>query len=112
VNDGPAMPPDPRPVTSILDRSLAVGPTQHVESAWVDIDLCSLGCRDRMCPEAVVDRYRLLLQQGERGVWPPPVGHWDAGRFRVCDGRHEYLASLMLGRTRLFVCWLADEESA
>jgi len=27
-------------------------------------------------------------------------------RFLVDDGRHDYLAALMLGRERLFVCWL------
>jgi hypothetical protein len=29
-------------------------------------------------------------------------------RFLVDDGRHDYLAALMLGREKIFVCWLTD----
>lgn len=90
------------------DRSLVVQPWQTVEVAWVDIDLCRLGCRIPMSPEAVEKKYRRLLQQGGGSPWPPVVGHWRDGRFVVDDGRHEYLAALMLGRERLLVCWLAE----
>jgi hypothetical protein len=38
--------------------------------------------------------------------WPPIVGHWEDGRLVVCDGRPDYLAALMIGRDKLFVCWL------
>lgn len=90
------------------DRTLFVRPDQRVETAWIDIDCCRIGCRAQMSPEAVEKKYRRLLQQGDGQPWPPIVGHWDDERFVVCDGRHEYLAALMLGRERLFVCWLAD----
>jgi hypothetical protein len=35
------------------DRSMCVQPYQVVQTAWVDIDLCQLGCRVQMSPEAV-----------------------------------------------------------
>ncbi|MFH5926432.1 hypothetical protein [Roseomonas sp. SXEYE001] len=92
------------------DRSLSVRPGQIVRTAWVDIDLCRLGNRARMSPEAVEKKYRRLLNLGDCAPWPPVVGHWDAERFVVCDGRHDYLASLMIGRDKIFVCWL--EEAA
>lgn len=59
-------------------------------------------------------KWRRLLQQGEAACWPPIVGHWEDDRFVVCDGRHEYVASLMLGRARIYVAWLEKEcaESA
>lgn len=86
---------------------MCIQPEQHVRTAWIDIDRCVLGCRVRMSPEAVEKKYRRLLALGEAAPWPPVVGHWRVDRFVVDDGRHEYLAALMLGRTRLFVCWLA-----
>lgn len=59
-----------------------------------------------MSPEAVEKKYRRLLNLGGCAPWPPVVGHWEEGRFVVCDGRHDYLAALMIGRDKLFVCWL------
>jgi hypothetical protein len=47
-----------------------------------------------------------LLNLGKCAPWPPVIGHWEGGRFLVDDGRHDYLAALMIGRDKLFVCWL------
>ena len=88
------------------DRSMCVQPYQVVRTAWVDIDLCRLSFRLPMSPEAVEKKYRRLLSLGECAPWPPVVGHWEDGRFVVCDGRHDYLAALMIGCEKLFVCWL------
>jgi hypothetical protein len=90
------------------DRSMCVQPHQLVRTAWVDIDLCRLGFRMAMSPEAVEKKYRRLLNIGDCAPWPPIVGHWEDGRFVVCDGRHDYLAALMMGRDKLFVCWLEE----
>ena len=92
------------------DRTMLVQPGQRVGTGWIDIDSCRLGCRAPMSPEAVEKKHRRLLQQGDGQPWPPIVGHWRGDRFVVCDGRHEYLAALMLGRDRLFVAWLVDTE--
>lgn len=93
------------------DRSLNVRPTQIVRTAWVAIDICKLGNRAQMSPEAVEKKFRMLLSMGDCAHWPPIVGHWEDDRFVVCDGRHEYLASLMLGRDRLFVAWLEEVQA-
>lgn len=85
---------------------MCVQPHQVVRTAWVDIDLCRLSFRLPMSPEAVEKKYRRLLNLGDGAPWPPVVGHWENGRFVVCDGRHDYLAALMIGREKLFVCWL------
>lgn len=90
------------------DRTLIVQPGEMVMTAWIDIDQCVLGCRVLMSPEAVEKRFRVLLHLGACAEWPPIVGHWRSdGRFSVDDGRHSYLASLMIGQRALFVCWLA-----
>jgi hypothetical protein len=80
------------------DRSMCVQPHQVVRTGWVDIDLRGLSFRHPMSPEAVEKKYRRLLNLGECAPWPPVVGHWEGGRFVVCDGRHDYLAALMIGR--------------
>jgi hypothetical protein len=99
-------------VTVAEDRSMCVRPNQGVRTGWVDIDLCRLSFRAPMSPEAVEKKYRRLLNLGECAPWPPIVGHWEEGRFVVCDGRHDYLAALMIGRDKLFVCWLEAAPEA
>jgi hypothetical protein len=94
------------------DRSMCVQPHQVVRTAWVDIDLCKLGCRVPMSPDAVEKKLRRLVNIGDCAPWPPIVGHWNGERFLVDDGRHDYLASLMLGREKVFVCWLEDLAGA
>jgi hypothetical protein len=94
----------------IEDRSMCVQPDETVCVEWVDIDLCVLGNRARMSPEAVEKKWRKLLQQDVAASWPPLVGHWLGSRFVVCDGRHEFVASLMHGRERVLVCWLTKDS--
>lgn len=88
------------------DRSMCIQPCQMVRTGWVDIDLCKLGFRHPMSPEAVEKKFRRLLNIGDCAPWPLVVGHWENGRFLVDDGRHDYLAAQMMGRDKLFVCWL------
>ena len=100
------------------DRSMSVRQDQVVKTAWVDIDACRLGSRVPMASATLDEKARKLICIGD-GIasWPPIVGHWADDRFVVCDGRHEYLASQMLGRAKLFVAWLetipkADADAA
>jgi hypothetical protein len=87
------------------ERSMCVQPGQIVRTAWVDIDLCKLGTRVPMSPEAVEKEFRRLLNLGDAAPWPPVVGRWQGERFLVDDGSRDYLAAIMLGPERLFVCW-------
>jgi hypothetical protein len=91
----------------IEDRSMNVRPDQVVTTDWIDIDDCKIGNRTRMDAAAIERAYRKYLQAGGCQIWPPIVGHWEGERFTVCDGRHEYLALLALGRTKIFVAWLS-----
>lgn len=93
-------------VWTAQDRSMSVQPGQHIQTAWIDINQAVLGSRVRIAVGDVDAAFRKLLCLGDNAPWPCIVGHWSGGRFVVCDGRHEYIASLMLGRTRLFVAWL------
>lgn len=96
------------------DRSIRVKPGQLVKTGWVDIDKCKLGARVQMQPASVEKAFQKLLCLGDDAPWPPIVGEWSkdeqGDRFVVWDGRHQYLASLMLGKTALFVCWLDTTE--
>lgn len=93
-------------VSDTIDRSLRITPSEVVHTAWIGIDLCVLGNRSRMSPEAVEKKYRRLLCLGDDAPWPPINGAWENDRFVVHDGRHEFIASLMLGRSRVFVAWV------
>lgn len=98
------------PVWSAEDRTLKVEPGHVVRTAWVPIDSCVMGNRSRMSPEAVEAKYRRLLCQGDAAIWPPITGVWSGAKFTIHDGRHEYLASLMLGREKILIAWIVEAE--
>jgi hypothetical protein len=94
-------------VTIYQDRSILLEPGQIVRTAHVDITKCVMACRERMSIGDVDRAYQKLIQLGAHSPWPCPRGHWDDdGRFSIVDGRHEYIASLMLGRTHILVAWV------
>jgi hypothetical protein len=87
------------------DRSLTIPPGHRVSTGYVDVFQCRLACRERMAVGDVDRSYQRLLQQAPSQSWPPPVGRWEADRFVIEDGRHEYIAAVMLGFSHLFVAW-------
>jgi hypothetical protein len=110
----PGIPADvPRSAVRLTpDRSMLV-PAGHVaRTAYVPVFSVELACRDRMAVGDVEAAYRRLLQLGDASGWPPPVGHWteDRQRFVIVDGRHEYVAALMLGREHVLVAWVEAGE--
>lgn len=96
----------PQPATFSADRSMQVKPGQVVKTGYVDVWKCRLACRDRMAVGDVGAAYQKLLQLGDNCAWPCPNGEWDGGTFTIHDGRHEYVAALMLGRKHLLVAWV------
>lgn len=95
-------------VWTAQDRSIAVPPGYTVSTRWIDIDAARLGNRARIAVGDVETAYRKLVCLGDKAPWPCIVGEWSTPdrRFTVLDGRHEYIASLMMGRTKIFVAWL------
>jgi hypothetical protein len=53
-------------VTVSEDRSMCVQPHQVVRTAWIDIDLCKLGFRQPMSPEAVKKKISAAAQSRRR----------------------------------------------
>lgn len=97
-------------VWSAEDRSLRVEPGHVVKTGWVRIADCLLANRTRMAIGDVEAKYRVLLCQGDAALWPPITGTWQGDRFAVSDGRHQFVASLMLGHEKVLVAWIALEE--
>jgi hypothetical protein len=95
-------------VAIAADRSIRVPPGALVRTGYVELERVRLACRDRMAVGDVEVAYRRRLQLGDAQEWPPPVGEWTGDRFTVLDGRHSYVAALMLGSTHLLVAWLED----
>ena len=88
-----------------MDRSLIVEPGRRVVSGYVEVHKVRMACRDRMSVGDVEQAYRRQLQLGDSQVWPCPVGRWEGEQFVLYDGRHAYVAALMLGFTWLLVAW-------
>lgn len=44
------------------------------------------------------------IKTGE--AYPLPLGAWQDGRFHLWDGRHRYIAALMLARETMLVAWI------
>lgn len=99
------------PVAFAMDRSIRVPPGAVVKTGYVDIFKCRLACRERMAVGDVKLAYEKVLQQAGHAVWPFPNGYWDGDEFVIKDGRHEYIASLMVGHSHILVAWVDRCES-
>lgn len=92
------------------DRSLSVPPGRTVRTGYVSVWAVRLGCRERMAVGDVKQSYERRLQLGEHQPWPCPRGEWsgepERSDFIIHDGRHEYVATLMLGHEYILVAWI------
>lgn len=97
------------------DRHLVVAPGVKVHTAYVSVFDCVLANRERMAVGDVDRAFQKLLQLGDNCLWPCPNGHWRplpfGKQFVIEDGRHEWVASVMLGRTHILVAWLEEDRS-
>src|SRR5829696_1864985 len=58
-------------------------------------------------PAAVERAYCRQLELGDDQAWPPLTGYWrDDGRFVLTDGRHRFIAAVMLGVEYVLAAWL------
>jgi hypothetical protein len=97
----------------VRDRGFDVPPGKVPVSGYVEVFRVRLACRDRMAVGDVAEAYNRLLQKLPNQEHPAPFGYWqDDGTFVVVDGRHAYIASVMLGLTHLLVTWLEEEKLA
>lgn len=96
-------------VATPADRSLSIPPGQIVKTGYVEAHRVRLGCRDRMAVGDVEAAYRRQLALGDHQAWPCPVGEWDGETFVIHDGRHAYVAALMIGLTHILVAWVEGQ---
>jgi hypothetical protein len=94
----------------IEDRHLRVPAGAIVETGYAPIEKIKMACRDRMAVGDIEGAYRKRLQLGSDQSWPPPYGEWDGDTFILIDGRHEFIASLMIGLDHLFVAWIKPQS--
>lgn len=99
---------EPEPVRVNEDRSIRVPAGQVVVTGYVAVEDVKLACRAPMAVGDVERARARLLHCGRGQPFPCPVGYWDGGRFVIKDGRHEFVAGLMLGRSHILVAWLAE----
>ncbi len=88
----------------LADRAFRVPEGHTVATGYVNVWKIRLACRDRMGVEDVGKAFQKRLNL--RSVFPPPNGYWDGDEFVINDGRHEYIAALMLGDEYLLVAWV------
>lgn len=89
-----------------VDRSLRVPAGKRIVSGYVSVWKCQLANRARMSVGDVAGAWQKLLQLGEDSLHPCPNGHWEGDEFVIHDGRHEYVAAVMHGRTDILVAWV------
>lgn len=91
----------------VSDRGMSVPPGHTVQTAYVDIYEIRMACRERMAVGDVDRAFQKLIQLGGNSPFPSPYGRWlEDGAFEIIDGRHEFIASLMLGKTHILVAWI------
>ena len=97
------------------DRAFEVPPGHLVQTAYIDVWGVRLACRDRMSVGDVAFAFNKRLRHG--ATFPPPYGFWEkdsagAPRFVIVDGRHEYLAAVMIGCEFVLVAWLISSTGS
>jgi len=101
------------PVKIAEDRTMIVPAGKIVKTGYVKVENVRLACRARMAVGDVAAAYQRVLQYsgGGQQAWPCPTGYWeDATRFVIQDGRHEYVASIMLGLEYILVAWIDSAD--
>jgi hypothetical protein len=101
------------PLAVAEDRGIAVPMGKTIRTGYVPIFAVELACRDRMAIGDVERAMQRRMASAPGQPWPCPVGEWNAerDRFVIYDGRHEYVAALMLGVEHLLVAWVEDEPA-
>lgn len=99
---------------NVADRSLYVPAGHVVKSGYVAVDKVRLANRSRMAVGDVEAAYRKVLQNAPGQIHPTPNGFWEGDTFTILDGRHAYVAMLMLGYSHILVTWIragAEEQT-
>jgi hypothetical protein len=91
------------------DRSMLVKPGQIVRTGYVDVFKVRLASRERMAVGDVDRAFQRVLQAGADSQFPCPNGRWDGDTFVIHDGRHAWLASVMLGKSHILVAWIEQQ---
>lgn len=90
----------------IADRALLVPPGKVIHTGYVGVFNVVLDNRERIAVGDIDRAFQRILQQGDACQWPCPNGHWEGDTFHIHDGRHEWVASVMLGKTHILVAWI------
>lgn len=104
------------PITVALDRTLRVRPGQLVKTGRVPCHRVRLANARMMGVGDVAEAFRRRVNHHPDDRFPPPVGYWEtdeadgARTFVILDGRHEYVAALLVGAREILVAWLEEVE--
>ena len=97
-----------QPVSTSADRSMTVPPGHVIKTGYVDVFKVRLAQRERMAVGDVDRAFQKRIQLGSSQPWPSPRGYWDGEQFVIVDGRHEWIATVMLGHEYILVAWLEE----
>lgn len=97
-----------QPVSLSQDRTISVPPGAVVKTGYVDVFKVRLSCRERMAVGDVDRAFQRRLQAAPNQPYPSPLGQWDGDIFVIQDGRHEWVAAVMLGQSHLLVAWMEE----
>lgn len=81
-------------------------------SGYVEMGRITLGDDGRMDPAAVRDKYQSLIHLTPTGSHPSPpmIGYWRGDTFVIVDGRHTFVALVLLGYRTFLVRWRVPPE--
>ena len=95
-----------QPIQLSEDRSMLVGPGKVVKTGYALIDDIILDCKASLSIGHIERAYNKRIQLGDSQPWTCPVGYWQDGRFHITDGRHDFVACLILGLPHILVAWI------
>lgn len=96
------------PLRVAEDRSILVPAGKRVVTGYAHVNQIHMVNRDRMGIGDVERAMQKQMAASPGQPWPCPNGFWEDGAFKLKDGRHAYVAALMLGVEYLLVAWIED----
>jgi hypothetical protein len=85
---------------------MLVPPGHIAKTMIIPVETAMLASKDRIAVGDVDRAYQKRLQIGSNHPWPCPIGYWQGNRFLIVDGRHEWIATIMLGHETILVAWI------
>ena len=92
--------------TFTIDRTISVPPGSIVRTGYVPIEKIRLSSYENLSLPDIKEKYEIFKQNAPNQIFPCPIGNWEQVNFVIVDGRHAFVALMILGMSHILVAWI------